>query len=238
MPWLRLGFIVCLAICGSAAMACKCAPQPFETQANEADMIFAGQVSYREVIGNRTFVKFKLSAIYKGNAANAITITTGLGGGDCGYNFETGKSYLVFSKALRTNSCMRNSILDQSPDISKVKYTFEKLYRNNIGNENKPLLNIDEAYYLNSSLIDQRGVHNFVNLRVAFFNNESKIDKVNYFKSYGGKDINNVFLVLTKEERLKTKYDALVIITDQPSEAINRPKLIAALVKKKKQSRS
>ena len=42
-------------------------------------------------------VGFAVSETFKGPAAQHITVDTGMGGGDCGYFFETGQEYVVYA---------------------------------------------------------------------------------------------------------------------------------------------
>ncbi|WP_052574125.1 hypothetical protein [Haloferula sp. BvORR071] len=52
----------------------------------------------------------------KGGVAGVVEIHTGFGGGDCGYHFEEGKSYLIYANRsddgrLNTGICLRTALL-------------------------------------------------------------------------------------------------------------------------------
>ena len=47
--------------------------------------------------GARRIVSFRVARSYRGNIAETVTVTTGLGGGDCGFDFDTGGEYLVYA---------------------------------------------------------------------------------------------------------------------------------------------
>jgi hypothetical protein len=54
-----------------------------------------------------TLVDFQITEHFRGASGTSITIRTGRGGGDCGYTFEPGKTYLVFASGspLTTGIC-------------------------------------------------------------------------------------------------------------------------------------
>src|SRR5689334_2954946 len=45
----------------------------------------------------RRTVFFTVSKVYKGRERQSLKVMTGWGGGDCGFDFETGKEYLVYA---------------------------------------------------------------------------------------------------------------------------------------------
>lgn len=56
---------------------------------------------------------------YRGNASGKVIVLTGLGGGDCGFDFETGKQYLVYAsrvntEILFTSICSGTSSLEEA----------------------------------------------------------------------------------------------------------------------------
>ncbi len=67
-------------------------------------------------------VKFKLDKSWKNELKDAASITTGRGGGDCGYEFEVGKKYLVYADGdknkLSTNICTRTSVFESNKDVA------------------------------------------------------------------------------------------------------------------------
>ncbi|HEV8159337.1 MAG TPA: hypothetical protein VGP58_09910 [Pyrinomonadaceae bacterium] len=131
----------------SNVFACSCVPQgdeSIEPQVKEAytnsTAVFVGEVV--EVIQKPdtfiTEVKFKVLKSWKNEFKDAVVIKTGRGGGDCGYEFEVGKKYLVYAYGdkgkLGTNICTRTSVLESNKDVafldkikkikkSKIKYS-------------------------------------------------------------------------------------------------------------------
>jgi len=115
----------------SSVLACSCVPQgsqSIETQVKEAytnsTAVFVGEVV--EVIEKPdvyiTEVKFKDVKSWKNEFKDAVVIKTGRGGGDCGYEFEVGKKYLVYADGdknkLRTNICTRTSAFESNKDVA------------------------------------------------------------------------------------------------------------------------
>jgi len=42
-------------------------------------------------------VEFAITRVFRGNKHDQVSVLTGFGGGDCGYNFQTGQTYLVYA---------------------------------------------------------------------------------------------------------------------------------------------
>jgi len=58
---------------------------------------------------------------YRGDQQKPVRVSTGLGGGDCGFDFEVGKRYLVYAfkdaaGELSTNTCTRTTRLENSSE--------------------------------------------------------------------------------------------------------------------------
>src|SRR5260370_16101826 len=64
-------------------------------------------------------VSFEVLRPYRGAEDKHVKVRTGLGGGDCGFDFETSKKYLVFayqddSGELSTGICSSTALLEES----------------------------------------------------------------------------------------------------------------------------
>lgn len=93
-----------------SAYACSCADGPTLREWIElADAIFAGRVISTERVGEMTRswvertgrypftrVDLEVRLIWKGKVGPRVVIGTGIGGGDCGFEFTRGRDYLVF----------------------------------------------------------------------------------------------------------------------------------------------
>jgi hypothetical protein len=60
-------------------------------------------------------VRFSVAKVWRGDAADTIEISTGMGGGDCGFNFVAGQQYLVYASGTpgqySTGICSRTKLL-------------------------------------------------------------------------------------------------------------------------------
>lgn len=66
-----------------------------------SDAVFVGDVIEVHLINgprhqHRKFI-FKVADAVKGNLDTNLEVTTGLGGGDCGYDFKIGHRYIVYA---------------------------------------------------------------------------------------------------------------------------------------------
>lgn len=94
----------------------------------QADAVFAGRVlsiepiteSARNPLFSRKRVRFQVREAWRGGVQGVVEIRTGAGGGDCGYQFERGETYIVYARAhdgmLSTSICARTRKLAQAAE--------------------------------------------------------------------------------------------------------------------------
>ena len=144
---LLVSAIFALTISPAPAVACKCLspPQDIKTArdlaqwtANRSNAIFEGRVERVELKWARMEanvgdvipadleegppgmqVSLDVSRSYRGAQQKNIRIRTGVGGGDCGFDFEVGKQYLVYAFAdesgqLETGICSGTALVEES----------------------------------------------------------------------------------------------------------------------------
>src|SRR5262245_32007714 len=121
---LAVTILACLVTTQVRLYACECVgPVTTCLAAERATAVFVGQVAEITKRGvavpdappagaNWRRVSFKVTESLRGDVPDAVVVFTGSGGGDCGYDFGAGKSYLVYaSKAptgqLTTGICAR-----------------------------------------------------------------------------------------------------------------------------------
>jgi len=125
MPILVFTFIIILFIISfpSNTSACSCAELPsVEEEFERSQAVFSGKVvdirEKRSIKGYITkSVLFEVTDTWKGVKQSQIIITTGQGGGDCGFDFKEGQEYLVYAnestmygaKALVSTLCNRTN---------------------------------------------------------------------------------------------------------------------------------
>jgi hypothetical protein len=116
--------VVCSLILGSLQLlapsragACSCLqddnPPSLDAVIDTADAVFLGRViGQSEIEGGRAFL-FEVQSSWQGVDQPEVTIYTGTGGGDCGYDFEEGERYLVYAgkapNGYGTNICTRTA---------------------------------------------------------------------------------------------------------------------------------
>ncbi|MEK5520889.1 hypothetical protein MHI39_01205 [Heyndrickxia sp. FSL K6-6286] len=114
----------------SITSACSCAELPgVEEEFERSKAVFSGKVidirEKRSLKGYTTkSVLFEVTNTWKGVEQSQIIITTGQGGGDCGYDFKEGEEYLVYAyestmygkKTLVTIICDRTNELGSSEE--------------------------------------------------------------------------------------------------------------------------
>jgi hypothetical protein len=63
-------------------------------------------------------VRFRVTKAYSGNPGSEVAVQTGMGGGDCGYHFEPGHTYLVYGHksngSLYTGICSGTQTIEQA----------------------------------------------------------------------------------------------------------------------------
>jgi hypothetical protein len=125
--------LVLLLLVGNpiGALACSCAPPGPACQSFwKTDSVFAGEVLAIEQItvprdmGGSTLnmsqlvVRFRVNKAYRGFVGSEISVQTGIGGGDCGYHFERGHTYLVyghiFNGTVHTGICSGTQPIEQA----------------------------------------------------------------------------------------------------------------------------
>lgn len=118
----------------SMTSACSCAELPsVEEEFERSKAVFSGKVvdindQWSLKGSTSTSVLFEVTNTWKGVEQSQIIITTGQGGGDCGYNFTKGKEYLVYAyessmygaKSLVTVICNRTGVLNSSQEDLEV----------------------------------------------------------------------------------------------------------------------
>ena len=121
-----LPILLALAPLGALACSCV-PPGPVQEEVADSSRVFLGQVTAiqerparsdrswlaavsewtRQLFGGTPLlpakehayrqVTFKVDETFKGTPVPTLSLGTGLGGGDCGYGFEAGQSYVVYA---------------------------------------------------------------------------------------------------------------------------------------------
>lgn len=130
VPWV---FLLTFLLAPAPVSACSCiADVPLCQSFWQADVVFAGEVLSFEHIDPRQFLsrrvaRVRVDRVWRGNASGVVEVSTGAGGGDCGYGFRRGEVYVIYARkgaqgALSTNICAPTKLLSKaSADLEYFK---------------------------------------------------------------------------------------------------------------------
>jgi len=98
------------------AYACSCVMRvTLEEEMERSDAVFSGEVTKIESSGYGYDVTFQVNEALKGVDESTVTIHTGQGGGDCGFEFKEGEEYMVYAsmgeEQLRVSICGLTALL-------------------------------------------------------------------------------------------------------------------------------
>lgn len=121
-----------LAVTTRPAHACSCmAPEAASVERDRATAVFTGTVTDIAPVAsgdgpnlfppqNRYTVTFEVSEQWKGGLGDTATVSTATQSAACGYNFEAGEAYLVYTYGeatnLQTGLCSRTSRLENAAE--------------------------------------------------------------------------------------------------------------------------
>jgi len=93
--------LLSLSIGLSKSYACDCVKPPsVEDELERSQAVFSGKVLEVNEM-NKGYMKkrvlLEVTETWKGISESQVIITTGSGGGDCGYEFQVGEEYLVYA---------------------------------------------------------------------------------------------------------------------------------------------
>ena len=126
-----LGIVVVLALSGVRANACSCMGPPSPCEAyGSAAAVFVGTVTgvrqkerstnSNEIDWTPVVVTFSVEQSYSGMPGTQVEVFTGRGGGDCGYQFQVGRRYLVYAyrndRGLSTGICSRTRLFEAATE--------------------------------------------------------------------------------------------------------------------------
>lgn len=191
--------------------ACKCAHQTVAEEWKYADQVFVG-IPVRKEMKDLVTYFFLVQENLKGKATDSIVIQTGIGGGDCGMNFETGVSYLVYASNGKTNRCRRNALSANNPDLNRIRFLADSTYALKIADDNSPFLTAGQAFYLNTELAAVRKSFDFSGKKIAFLYNNTLIGKQAYFREQGGRDVAYQLVIFNENEQQQSNgFHAIVV---------------------------
>jgi len=117
-----------LGINSTPVFSCSCVvPPPPKTALRQATAVFSGKVLSVKLKNDQQLVKFEVDRIWKGVSDNTVLITTGLGSGDCGYNFSKGEKYLVYAYGEKGGNSFSTSICTRTTTLANAQKDLAEL---------------------------------------------------------------------------------------------------------------
>ena len=116
-----------------SACTCSLSPGTCNQDWRSGQVIFTGTVTSKVTADTpiagiaRNAFQFSVAESFRGPAiaGQEITVHTGMGGGDCGYKFEIGTSYLVY--AFVSNGRLSTGICTPTSEVSRVPHVIRQL---------------------------------------------------------------------------------------------------------------
>jgi 5-hydroxyisourate hydrolase-like protein (transthyretin family) len=112
----------------AAACVCRFGGEPVCQEYSRTDIVFAGTVAGSAKITvnegdykyEQRLVRFEIAEMFRGEQMAKAEIITGWGGGDCGYNFTNGESYLVYAHINKENKRLYTSVCTRTRPTSQA----------------------------------------------------------------------------------------------------------------------
>lgn len=123
-----LAFVL-LPLFAREAAACSCMAQAAPCQAYwDSEAVFVGTVSGFESLNlsdgdfaiGRRLVRFAVSETLRGERAPEAEVVTGMGGGDCGYPFRKGATYVVYAHRSPTDGRLHTGICNRTRPLERA----------------------------------------------------------------------------------------------------------------------
>ena len=122
VAWVALVVVLCSP---ARALACSCVAEvPLCQSFWQADVVFAGEVLAFDKIDPKQFfsrrlARVRVERVWRGEVAGVVEVSTGAGGGDCGYGFRRGQQYVIYAYkgsqgSLSTNICTPTKLLSRA----------------------------------------------------------------------------------------------------------------------------
>src|ERR1051326_1835464 len=137
--WVAGFALIAICLAGRSAEACSCAggSSPCHEYGRVAAVFVGTPIAVRtvprpansdseEYWAPRTFT-FSVETSFLGLAATAADVSTGLGGGDCGYDFILGRRYVVYAYKSAKNGRLSTSICTRTNPFEKANEDIEFL---------------------------------------------------------------------------------------------------------------
>ena len=87
----------------------------------DGDFTIPRRVGKDEFAVHHRRVKFEVEETFRGQQRTSVEVTTGQGGGDCGFDFRTGEHYLVYANHLPQTGQLYTGICSRTRPLSEAE---------------------------------------------------------------------------------------------------------------------
>lgn len=206
----KLSLIVILFTFSVGSMfACDCTPLPLEKELKEVDQVFRGRVIAVNLRAYPIAYEFEVLKTWKGKKRRKVTITSGIGFGDCGISFINGQEYLVYAKRGKTTTCRRTAEIGFTQDVAILNWKYDKFFRKALKKSKPGALTPQEAFYLEGLVLEHQD--SLVGKNIAIFDGAFPISKREFFRTWGGHAVDAQFIFLDATDRDVYGVDGMLV---------------------------
>ena len=198
MNKLSLVFILLVMMTGRI-FACDCPQLPLEKELKEVDHVFRGRVISVNLRSYPIAYEFEVLKTWKGKKSRKVTVTSGIGSGDCGVSFVNGQEYLIYAKRGKTTTCRRTAAIGQTQDVAILNWKYDKYFRKALKKSKPGALTKEEATYLAGLVMQPED--SLVGKKIALFDTSFPISKRDFFRTWGGHSVDVQFIFLDAKEQ-------------------------------------
>ncbi len=201
--------LIFFSFSGWEVWACDCTPLPLEKELKEVDHVFRGRVIAVNLRSYPIAYEFEVLKTWKGKKSRKVTITSGIGSGDCGISFINGKEYLVYAKRGKTTICRRTAEIGYTQDVAILNWKYDKFFRKALKKSKSGVLTNNEAFYLAGLVMEQPD--SLVGKKIAIFDASFPISKRDFFRTWGGHAVDVQFIFLDDKDRDLYGVDGMLV---------------------------
>jgi len=163
------------------------------------DHVFHGRVIAINLRSYPIAYEFEVLKTWKGKKSRKVTVTSGIGSGDCGMAFINGHEYLVYAKRGKTTVCRRTAEIGYTQDVAILNWKYDKYFRRALKKSKPGALTDEEAFYLSGLVMEHQD--SLLGKKIAIFDSSFPITKREFFRTWGGHAVDVQFIFLDPKEQ-------------------------------------
>jgi len=189
--------------------ACDCTPLPLEKELKEVDHVFHGRVIAINLRSYPITYEFEVLKTWKGKKRRKVTISSGIGSGDCGMIFINSHEYLIYAKRGKTTTCRRTAEIGFTQDVAILNWKYDKYFRKALKKSKPGALTDSEAFYLGGLVKHHQD--SLVGKKIAIFDTTFPITKREFFNTWGGHAVDLQFIFLDPKDQMEYGFQGMLV---------------------------